>query len=164
MDAYQIVTTPDLTRMKSSQIWLPNLTEMAGPGSSQIWAGQISAKYDCIRPMFIVTKSKSYLFLKIPKISGQTFHWELLDVHAYWFRINFLEKKRVGSVLNLEGQTPRGVPQQHSSSNSTPPSTELRNAAVCKSWFAAPLQQQYYCDCFTSPVAADMIHMVSDGK
>lgn len=53
-DAYEIYTTPDLTRMKPSQIWRPNLTEMPGPGSSQIWASQIWAKYDSIRGIFPV--------------------------------------------------------------------------------------------------------------
>ena len=48
-DAYEIYTTPDLTRMKPGQIWRPNLTEMPGPGSSQIWA-----KYDSIRGIFPV--------------------------------------------------------------------------------------------------------------
>ena len=40
-DAYEIYTTQDLTGMKPSQIWRPNLTEMPGAGSSQIWASQI---------------------------------------------------------------------------------------------------------------------------
>ena len=53
-DAYEIYTTPDLTGMKPSQIWRPNLTEMPGAGSSQIWASQIWAKYDSIRSIFPV--------------------------------------------------------------------------------------------------------------
>ena len=58
-DAYEIYTTPDLTRMmKTSQIWRPNLTEMPGPGSSQIWA-----KYDSIRGIF-------------PVISKYDFDWD----------------------------------------------------------------------------------------